>query len=61
MKKDFIVIMDIFNLFSHIEKTLKELDSSQLKIEFLETTQEFINIRLELEKEKNETLHNEQQ
>ena len=62
MKKDFLVLMDIFNVFALIEKTIKELETSQLKIELLEHTKEFINIRLELEKEKikNETIHNEQ-
>ena len=61
MKKDFLVLMDIFNVFALIEKTIKELETSQLRIEFLEHTKEFINIRLELEKEKiqNETLLNE--
>lgn len=61
MKKDFLVLMDIFNVFALVEKTIKKLETSQLKIEFLEHTKEFINIRLELEKEKiqNETLLNE--
>jgi hypothetical protein len=52
MKKDFSVLMDIFNVFAFIEKTIKELETSQLRIEFLEHTKEFINLRLELEKEK---------
>ena len=45
----------------YIKKTIIELETSQLKIEFLEHTKEFIQIRLELEKEKiqNETLLNE--
>ena len=61
MKKDFLVLMDIFNAFAFLEKTIIELETSQLKIEFLEHTKEFIQIRLELEKEKiqNETLLNE--
>ena len=61
MKKDFLVLMDIFNAFALLEKTIIELETSQLKIEFLEHTKEFIQIRLELEKEKiqNETLLNE--
>jgi hypothetical protein len=61
MKKDFLVLMDIFNAFALLEKTIIELETSELKIEFLEHTKEFIQIRLELEKEKiqNETLLNE--
>jgi hypothetical protein len=61
MKKDFLVLMDIFNVFALLEKTILGLETSQLKIEFLEHTKEFIEIRLELEKEKiqNETLLNE--
>jgi hypothetical protein len=61
MKKDFLVLMDIFNAFALLEKTIINLETSELKIEFLEHTKEFIQIRLELEKEKiqNETLLNE--